>query len=118
MPIKNAYLRFDVQGVSTVVSATLRIFAETNNPTGFDVRGVTENTWGESTINYNNAPPFGAVVGSSGPVIGGNWYEVDVSSLVSSDGVVSFAVTSTSTRATKYSSREGTNPPQLIVALE
>ena len=104
VPIRNAYLRFDVQGVGTVASATVRIFAETSNAIGLDVRGVIDNTWGESTINYSNAPPFGPVVGSSGPLIGGNWYEVDVSSLVSGNGLVSFALTSTSTTATKYSS--------------
>ncbi len=118
VPIKNAYLRFDVQGVGTVTSATLRIFAKTDDRVGFDVRGVSDNNWGELTINYGNAPPFGAVVGSSGPLTGGNWYEVDVSSLVSGDGLVSFALTSTSSRQTRYSSREGTNPPQLIVVSE
>ena len=93
VPIKNAYLRFDVQGVGTVVSATLRIFAESDNQSGFGVRGVSDNSWGESAINYGNAPPFGAVVGSSGPVIGGNYYAIDVSSLVSGDGLVSVALT-------------------------
>ncbi len=113
VPINNTYLRFDVQGVGTVTSATLRMFAETDNSVGFDVRTVSDNTWGESAINYGNAPPFGAVVGSSGPVTGGNWYSIDVS--VSGDGPVSFALTSNSSRATRYSSREGTNPPQLII---
>jgi hypothetical protein len=118
VPVKDSYLRFDVQGVGTVTSATLRIFAETDDRVGFDVRAVSDNTWGELTINYGNAPPFGAVVGSSGLLIGGNWYEVDVSSLVSGDGLVSFAQTSTSSRQTRYSSREGTNPPQLIIVSE
>ena len=113
VPIRNAYLRFDVRGVGTVVSATLRIFAETDNQSGFDARGVSDNSWGELTPTYNNAPSFGAVVGSSGGVIAGSYYAIDVSSLVSGDGLVSLALTSSGgSRATRYSSREGTNPPQ------
>jgi len=115
-PIKTSYLRFNVQGVGVVQSAILRIFAETDNSIGFDVRGVSDNTWSESIITYADAPPFGGILGSSGIIIGGNWYNIDVSSSIPpGNGLVSFALTSTSTRATRYSSSNGTNPPQLVV---
>lgn len=115
-PTRNSYLRFNVQGVATVNSATLRIFANGNNPIGFRVHGVTDNSWGELTITYNNAPSFDPVpVGSSGPVAANTWYEVDVTSLVTGNGLVSFALTSTSGSNTYYSSKEGANPPQLVI---
>jgi hypothetical protein len=114
-PIRNGYLRFDVHGIEALQSAKLRFFAETSSSVGFDVRSVSDNAWGELAITYANAPPFGVAVGSSGPVSGGNWYEIDVTSLVSGDSPVSFALTSTSSTATKYSSRESANPPQLVV---
>jgi hypothetical protein len=109
-PIRNSYLRFEVQGIEAVQSAALRIFAETSNSVGFDVRGVGDNTWEESTITYDNMGSFGAVVGSSGPVSGGNWCKIDVTSLVLGDGPVSFALTSASSTATRFSSREGCTP--------
>jgi len=111
-PVQQSYLRFNVQGASS--SATLRIFSETTNLIGFDVRGVSDNTWGELSITYNNMPASGSVAASSGKVIGGNWYELDVSSLVH-DGFVSFAISTTSLTGTRYSSREGTNPPELVL---
>jgi hypothetical protein len=114
VPIKNVYLRFDVQVVGAIESATLRIFVETSNPIGADVRG-SDNTWQELTVTFDTQPPVGAIIGSSGPITGGDWYSFDVSAWVSGNGPVSFAWTSTSTTATRSSSREGTSPPELII---
>ena len=46
-----------------------------------------------------------------------NWYEVDVSSLVTGDGSYSLKVLSTSGNGADYSSREGTNKPQLVLTV-
>ena len=72
-PITQSYLRFNVQGLSgTVSSATLRIFANSSQTTGFDVHDVADDSWVESGITgitYNNAPDITpAIVASSGPV--------------------------------------------------
>jgi parallel beta-helix repeat protein len=117
-PVLTAYLRFSVAGVGTTTTARLRVFAETANSTGFDVRPVASTTWGETTLTAQNAPAAGAVIASSGPVAAGTWYTVDVSSAVHGDGVYSFALTTTSATATRYTSREGTNPPQLITPVQ
>jgi parallel beta-helix repeat protein len=113
-PILNSYMRFDVQGVPPGSSAKLRVFANSSNTVGFQVRPVSDNSWSETGINYNNAPVLGSALGSSGKVTAGTWYEFDVSSYITGDGPVSFALTSASTTATSYSSREGANPPQLV----
>ena len=56
-PTVNSYLRFNVTGVSgAVTSATLRIYANSAQSTGFAVHAVSGTTWGETTINYSNAP--------------------------------------------------------------
>jgi len=44
------------------------------------------------------------------------WYEVDVTSLVTSDGTYSFRI-SDSTGGANYSSKEGTNAPRLVLTL-
>jgi parallel beta-helix repeat protein len=113
-PVRKAYLRFDVQGGGGAQPVTLRLFAQSSNSTGVQIRSVSSTTWGETTITHNNAPPVGAVVDSSS-VQAGRWFNFDVSSLVSGDGPVSFAVTTTSGTAITLSSRQGSNPPQLIV---
>src|SRR5574341_306633 len=117
-PIVNSYLRFDPQGLSgTVTNATLRIHALSNQSVGFDVHSVSNNTWGETTITYNNAPAItAAVLGSSGPVTAGVWYEFNVTSLVTTNGLVSFGLQTTHTTALSLASREsGANAPQLVV---
>jgi hypothetical protein len=71
-------------------------------------------------VNWNNQPPAtGAVLGTIGAVASGSWYEVDVTPLVSGDGVVSIEATSTSADGAHYSSKEGTagRAPQLVVNL-
>jgi hypothetical protein len=114
-PTRRIYLRFSVQGVSGVASATLRLWAASSSSVGHEVGLVSDNTWGETTITYSNAPAFGASVGSSGPFTSGNWIEVDVTSIVSGNGVVSLVVSTPSNTAISYGSREGANDPQLVV---
>jgi chitodextrinase len=107
-PVMRSYLRFDLEGVEGAeeVSAILRISARSTRSLGYQVRGVASNSWGEGTITFNNAPSVGAVVGSSGPIVDGEWSEVDVSSLIDGDGPLSLAVTNTSATAISLSSRE------------
>jgi hypothetical protein len=119
-PIVNSYLRFDVQGLSgSVTSATLRIFAVSNQSVGFQVHDVTNDTWGESVITYsgtNAAPPISAgVIASTGPVTAGQTYDLNVTSLVTGNGLVSFGLKTTHTTALGLGSRESSNSPQLIV---
>ncbi len=113
-PIRTTYMKFNVQGTGPVSSARLRVFVETENTTGFQVHSVADTSWTESGLNYNNAPALGPVVSSSGPVAANSWYSIDVSSLVSDEGVVGFALTSLSSSSTNYSSKEGPNSPQLL----
>ena len=44
-PDVRSYLRFDLTGVTGIVSATLEIYATSSQSSGFDVHGVTDNTW-------------------------------------------------------------------------
>ena len=117
-PIQRAYLRFDVEGVSgTIVRVTLRLHAATAASTGYDLHGLPDTTWGEKAITYSNAPAPGATVGSSGAYSSGAWTSVDVTSLVSGNGLVSFAVTNASSTAAGFDSRESgsATAPQLVV---
>jgi hypothetical protein len=82
---------------------------------GYDARNVT-NSWSESSITYDNAPPFENVISSSGAFSGGGWTSVDLTSLVTGDGTYNIALTTASSTAVSLSSREsGANAPQLII---
>ncbi len=119
-PIMSSYLRFDVQSLTApIAKATLRIYAKSSQRLGFEVHAVSNNTWDENSITYENAPtPDPAIVGSSGRISVGSWTSVDISSLVTDQGTYSIALTTQDSTQLKMVSREGgANAPQLIIEL-
>jgi len=117
-PVLRGYLRFDPRNlVGAVTRATLRLYSTSRSSIGYDIRGVADNTWQESTISYGNAPTVSATaVGSSGPYRVGRWTSVDVTSLVGAGGPVSFALTTSSETILSIASREsGSTSPTLVV---
>lgn len=118
-PTLRSYLRFDVQGLSgTVTQAKLRIFANSASTSGIVASSVSDNTWGETTLNYNNAPPLGAALGSSGPFGTGAWIEIDVTGYITGNGTYSFGLLTPSSTAVSLASRQaGVNAPQLIIEI-
>jgi hypothetical protein len=117
-PVVRTYLRFNVSGVNgTVTKATLKIWANSAQSTGYDAYTVADNTWGETTITNANAPVFGAKLGSSGKITASTWTSVDVTSAITGNGTYSFGISTTNSTAVSMSSREGANPPQLLVGV-
>ncbi|WP_431908813.1 DUF7594 domain-containing protein [Micromonospora carbonacea] len=116
-PREVAYLRFDVTGAGAEPSAVLRLYAETASSTGLSVHGVSAVDWREDTLTYQNAPPIGPAVASSGPTAADTWLSVDVSALVAGEGPVTLALTTTNDTGFRLTGREGTDTrmPQLIV---
>jgi RHS repeat-associated protein len=110
-------VRFDVQGLTgSVTSATLRIYANSASTTGYDVYGVSDNTWTETGITYSNAPAMGSQLGSSGTFSAGAWTSVDVTSYITGNGVYNLAFSTTSNTNISFASREaGANAPQLVI---
>ena len=116
-PAVRSYLRFDVAGVpGLLTSATLRVWANSAQTTGYDAYSVADNSWTENAIVAATAPPFGAKLSSSGKVVAGSYTSVDVTPAVVGNGTLSFGLTTTNSTAISLSSREGTHPPQLLVA--
>jgi uncharacterized repeat protein (TIGR01451 family) len=120
-PEKDFLIKFAVSGVGAgeVVGATLRIYCVGGAVvTGGELRGVADSSWQESTVTWDTAPAAGPITLSSlGPVAAGNWYELDVTPLVTGDGTYSVRVSSTSGDGADYSSKEGASgfAPQLLV---
>ena len=120
-PVKNFLLKFNVSGVNarTITSAKLRLFNVDASGKGGDFYRVSNNTWQESTVNWNNAPAADTtLLASLGPVSVNNWYEINLASLVTGDGTYSLRVSSTSSDGADYSSKEGSNPPQLVINIQ
>jgi chitodextrinase len=118
-PVKHFLLKFSVSGVGTrpVTSATLRLYDVNASSAGGDFHGASS-TWDEGTVTWNTKPSSdAATVASLGSVAVGNWYDVNVTPLVTGDGPVSILATPANTDGADYSSKEGTagRAPQLIV---
>jgi chitodextrinase len=116
-PDVRAFLRFDPDGLGAPVTrAILRVYANSANSIGIHVRGVADSLWGETTLTHRNMPPVGSVMSSSGPITANTWLEWEVTSLLSGDDPVSFALTTTSATATSLASREtGFTRPELVI---
>ena len=117
-PVANAYLRFTVSvpADETVTRATLKMFTTQASGSGFTVHRVSDNGWGETTLNYLNAPTVESQVAAFGSYGGSTYISVDVTSLVTGSGDISMALRRTSTSSNTFASREAaSNRPQLIV---
>jgi hypothetical protein len=114
--LMNSYLRFDLTGYS-IQAAKLKIYVSSSSTIGFQVNQVSDNSWSETAITYNNQPAIGSSIGASGAYTSGTWVTIDVTSWASSGGKVSFGLTTTSTTQLPLASRESANAPQLILTL-
>jgi hypothetical protein len=114
-PLIRSYMRFDLSGISgTIEKVTLRVF-NTSNSGGYDVHSA-DNAWVENTTTWNNAPaPSDTLYGSSNGGLAGAWSTADVTPLVTGNGTVTAEIDTIDTTAIGFSSRQGTQPPQLVV---
>lgn len=115
-PATSSYLRFTMSGLSgTVGSAKLKIYTSSALTAGFSVR-TTAGGWTETGIVASNAPVYAGTGPNSGAVTAGTYVTVDVTSLiVSSSGDVNLALVGLSATNLSMNSREGVNPPQLVI---
>jgi hypothetical protein len=118
-PVSKAYLKFNVQGLTTAPTrATLKVVSPISSTTPINAKSVADTTWTETGVTYNNAPAVGATVASATPSAPNSVLSFDVTSLVRGNGLVSFALDTTSSTSKSPPSRE--NPtveyrPQLVV---
>jgi hypothetical protein len=117
-PVVKSFLRFSVQGMSgqSISQVRLMIYAKSGSSQGLKALAVANNTWAETTINYNNKPVLGSLLASSPAVSAATWVALDVTHYVTGNGTYSFAITTPGSTAISLASREsGANAPKLIV---
>ena len=121
-PRQRSFFRFELTGLSgDVTQAKLRLFNVNGSGSGGRLVAMTNNSWNERSVTWNNAPRVGsASVSSVAAVSSGLYYEWDATPLIAGNGTVSIALRSGSTNGAAYSSREGpeARSPQLIVTTE
>jgi hypothetical protein len=121
-----AYLRFEVPSfVTDVRRATLRLRVTDASPSGGSVHPVsnayagTSTPWTETGLAWSNAPAVtAAALATAGSAATGAWIELDVTGAVAGPGALPLAIQSSSDDSVRYASREGADPPQLVLELE
>lgn len=117
-PELNSYVKFDVPALTgDVASATLRLYAETTDASGFEVYSVADSNWDESTITYANAPAFGSFITHAPSTTANAWVEVDVTGQVAGSGLVSFGLAKGEAQSIGFSAHEGSFAAELLLEL-
>jgi fibronectin type 3 domain-containing protein len=130
-----SYYKFDLSGAGgAITSATLKLtggFVNTGNPSitsdNFSVYAVSDNSWTELGINWNNQPTLGSLLDTKSISTGTSSYNWNVTSFVQSQqssgvGQVTLAVAMTTTPtvnnyATFFPREASANWPTLVVTV-
>lgn len=76
---------------------------------------TTSSSWTETGITASSAPAVGSSLDVATGLALGAWAELDVTAGITGNGSVSFVLTTDSTTAASFSSREGADRPQLLI---
>jgi len=114
-------MMFDISGVGdrNVLSAKLRLFCSNGSNQGGEFHRVA-NDWLEDSVTWDNAPPADPdAIASLGPVVKNTWVEVDITPLITGDGLHSLRVMSMSANGADYRSKKKEElAPQLVITVE
>ncbi len=114
------YIKFNLAGIpaNSISSAILRVYSPRAFASSLVVNQLTNDSWTEAGITWNNAPVAGSSLGTI--AISAGWLELDVTSYVKSrttDVSFQFSLFSTQYETFYFISREGRTDwrPQLVV---
>ncbi|HVL23350.1 MAG TPA: DNRLRE domain-containing protein [Thermomicrobiales bacterium] len=116
-PNEESYLRFNVQaGSQPITRATLRLWVRDGTADAPGVARSDSVTWSESGITWNTKPAYGPIGADVRQATTNTWLEYDVTSLVTGNGPVTFALVPQSTDGLTVDAKEsGSNTPQLVL---
>jgi hypothetical protein len=113
-------LKFKVDGVTSLPkSVKLKLYTTDGGSDGGRVYAVSNNTWTESLITWDNAPQaITPSIGQAGIVKSKTWVEVTLDATkISKDGIYSLMLKNDSSDLIGYMSSEDINEPELIINL-
>lgn len=117
-PDLHGYLRFNIQGIAgrTISKVTLKLYANSSSSQGIQILAVSDNTWVETSVNYNTAPALGSALNTPVAFPTGAYVSFDITGYITTDGVYNLGFLTPSSTAISLQSREAaSNNPQLIL---
>ena len=118
-----SYLKFDLTPLAgkTITSARLQIHkicSSQDEASPVRVKSVSDTTWGENTITWNNKPALGSQIGSFA-IDYNEWSNVDILSYVNTKkGSLASIGLDTNTDSDCLDSREQSYPPRIVVVYD
>lgn len=118
-PVREAYIKFSVTGVTRLVQkAILRVYVTNNSSTNGPALYTASTSWVESTLSYATKPQLtSTLIEDKGMTPGNTWLEYEVTPVISKsiNGTYTFALIPTSSDGITISSKEGIHKPELVV---
>lgn len=115
------YVKFDLSSIpanSQILNATLEAYCDSTSPSsGMDIQiyPVSDTSWTESTITWDNKPAYGALLNTTKATVGWNQWAIGKANIPTS-GLVSFGLMAADgVEALFYSSKNPTDRPYLLV---
>jgi len=119
--LREGFLRFNITGIEgTVTKAELKLTSDDNGTDKGPVVYAADNNWSEAGINYDNKPAkSGDAIADLGAININTTITIDVTSVISGNGLFSFTLVPTSTDGVRFFSKEaGSNRPILTITYE
>jgi chitodextrinase len=120
-PNEDILIRFNVTGIGTgkVNAAKLKLYVNRASNSGGVVKRAVSSTWTETNLNWNNKPAVNSTTyGTIGSTSKNSFVEVDLASLITTDGIYDLYIDNSSTNDVAYNSKEAsTNKPQLLLTV-
>ena len=115
-----SFIRFAVSGVTgPIQSVILRVYCTSDGTVNGPAVYLAGSNWIESGtggISWNNQPALiGGAIANAATIATSSWVSYDVTSIVTGNGTYTFALLPESTDGARFSSREGSQPPQLVI---
>ena len=116
-PGVESFIRFTVtQAAEPIKSARLRLYVTDNGTQNGPAVYATDSSWEESSITWSNRPaPTGEALDNKDRLGSNSWVEYDVTPVVTGTGTFSFVLVGDSDDGVIFSSREGSQPPELVL---
>jgi hypothetical protein len=115
-----SFIRFQVAGLgqNSVTQARLRLYVTSGSRKGGLKAFIAPNNWDESTITWNNQPALGQKVAelAPGPLVKGQWIELDLGQAITGDGTYSLGLTTDATDDIKFQTYTRREAPQIMLS--
>ena len=106
--VSRGYLKFDVPATTeTITQVNLWVYSQ-NMDQDLTASIITDNSWTETGITFNNSPALGSDIATS-TTTPGTWTTMDVSSYINGEGTYSIGLSQSTASTGRLASRENNN---------